>query len=160
GSRLSRHDGGVRRRRSPGGAAAARRKAGFSRHRRVESRARPRARHAGYRRGRLARLRLRGDRELRPARGAAGPGRTQCDDRTDRGYAARLSTRAREDAVLLDEVLDDLLLVAVDPSSDDQSQQPQGLKIGRQTPYLPQLFRVCTRHGSAQYSDTTVWVVT
>ena len=47
-----------------------------------------------------------------------------------------------EDAVLLDEVLDDLLLVAVEPSSDDQSQQPQGLKIGRQTSYRPQLFRV------------------
>ncbi len=61
-----------------------------------------------------------------------------------------------EDAVLLDEVLDDLLLVAVDPSSDDHEQQPHGLKIGCHTPILP---TTCTRHGSAQYSDTTVWVV-
>src|SRR5262245_6046972 len=61
----------------------------------MESRARPRAHHTGYRRGRLARLCLRGDRERRPARGAPGPGRTRCDDRTDRGYPARLITRAR-----------------------------------------------------------------
>ena len=31
-----------------------------------------------------------------------------------------------EDAVLLHEVLDDLLLVAVDPSSEGHEQQPQG----------------------------------
>ena len=61
-----------------------------------------------------------------------------------------------EDAVLLHEVLDDLLLVAVDPSSDDHEQQPHGLRIGCHTPILP---TTCTRHGSAQYSDTTVWVV-
>src|SRR5215510_12523332 len=58
----------------------------------MESRARPRAHHARYRRGRLARLCLRGDCERRPPRGAAGPGRTRRDDRTDRGYAARLIT--------------------------------------------------------------------
>ena len=41
----------------------------------------------------LARLCLRGDRERRPARGAAGSGRTRCDDRTDRRSAARLITQ-------------------------------------------------------------------
>jgi len=61
-----------------------------------------------------------------------------------------------EDAVLLHEVLDDLLLVAVDPSSEDHEQQPQGREVGCHRPILPcHIPAPVPGTGSAEYSDTT-----
>jgi hypothetical protein len=42
-----------------------------------------------------------------------------------------------EDVVLLDQVLDDLLLVAIDPSSEGHEQQPYGGEIGSHRPIVP-----------------------
>ena len=42
-----------------------------------------------------------------------------------------------EDAVLLDQVLDDLLLVAVDPSRQGDEQHLQGVEVGNHSPILP-----------------------
>ena len=44
-----------------------------------------------------------------------------------------------ENAVLLHQILDDLLLVAVDPSSEGHEQQPQGGEVGRHRPILQRL---------------------
>ncbi len=61
-----------------------------------------------------------------------------------------------EDTVLLHQVFDDVLLVAVDPSSEGHEQHLQGVEIGRHRPILSGLTpeRVWGK-GSAEYSDTT-----
>jgi hypothetical protein len=61
-----------------------------------------------------------------------------------------------EDAVLLHQVLDDLLLVAVDPSGAGHKQQPQGGEVGRHRSILPcPIPAPVPGPGSAEYSDTT-----
>src|SRR5262249_14891936 len=64
-----------------------------------------------------------------------------------------------EDTVLLDEILDALLLVAVDPPRQGHEQQSQGREIGRHQPILRcrALIRVprAGSTGAAEYSDTT-----
>ena len=42
-----------------------------------------------------------------------------------------------KDTVLLNQVLDQVLVVAIDPSSQGHEQKPQGQKIGRYRPILP-----------------------
>jgi hypothetical protein len=52
--------------------------------------------------------------------------------------AAPLQPRL-EDAVFLDQVFDDVLLVAVDPSREGHEQHLQGVEIGPHRPILPGL---------------------
>ena len=61
-----------------------------------------------------------------------------------------------EDAVFLHQVLDDVLLVAVDPSREGHEQHLQGVDIGRHGPILPCLIPARVPDGGwAEYSDTT-----
>lgn len=75
-----------------------------------------------------------GDRVAGPSPRGAGAGRRST------GHAAPLicSLRTRFSATGLDH----LLLVAVDPSSPDNQQQPHGREVGRHRPILSCLFRV------------------
>jgi hypothetical protein len=60
-----------------------------------------------------------------------------------------------ENSVLLDQVFDDLLLVAVDPTREGHEQHLQGVDIGRHGPIVPCLNPARTEWGSAEYSDPT-----
>jgi integrase len=61
-----------------------------------------------------------------------------------------------EDPVLLHQVLDDVLLVVVDPSREGHEQYLQGVEIGRHRPILSGLTPdPITGSGPAEFSDTT-----
>jgi hypothetical protein len=67
-----------------------------------------------------------------------------------------MSFRTLRDPVLLHQVLDDVLLVAVDPSREGQEQHLQGMDIGRHRSMLPCLIPPRgPGTGSAEYSDPT-----
>ena len=57
-----------------------------------------------------------------------------------------------EDPVLLDQVLDDVLLVAVDPSRQGDEQHLQGVEVGSHRPILPERGN---EKGAAEFSDTS-----
>jgi hypothetical protein len=62
-----------------------------------------------------------------------------------------------ENPVLLDQVLDDMLLVAIDPSGEGHKQDLQGAGGGNHSPILP--CPTTDRRGrtSAEYPDSTRW---
>ena len=61
-----------------------------------------------------------------------------------------------EDAVFLDQVFDDVLLVAIDPSGEGHEQHLQGVGIGRHGPIVPCLIPdPVTGSGPAEFSDST-----
>src|SRR5262249_3623930 len=61
-----------------------------------------------------------------------------------------------EDPILRHEVLDDVLLVAIDPSGEDHEQHLQRVNIGHHESILPRPhLALCIGWGSAEYSDLT-----
>jgi hypothetical protein len=60
-----------------------------------------------------------------------------------------------ENSVLLDQVFDDLLLVAVDPTREGHEQHLQWVDIGCRGPIVPCLNPARTEWCSAEYSDPT-----
>ena len=85
--------------------------------------------------------------------------RQQVADPSPQGVAADRQSTERaapsvllEDSVLLHQVLDDQLLMAVDPAGEGYEQQPQWGEVSYHRPMLP---RLMPGPGSAEYSDTT-----
>jgi hypothetical protein len=82
--------------------------------------------------------------------------RPQTDTREDLTRPTHLEMSENSfHAVFLHQVLDDVLLVAVEPPCDGHEQQPYGAEVGWHAPITAPHAGPRTRWGSLEYSDHT-----